>query len=176
MSHRIRRFSPSDREAMLAFADGLPEHDLLFIRRDLKHPRVVDAWQQGIVDGRIDSLTAEDDGVIVGTVALIREPLGWSTHVGEIRLLVAPDRRGAGLGRDLLEAIIAVAVERGLTKVTAAMTPDQAGSLALFESMGFLPEAVLMKQVRDSAGGDHDLALLSLHLPGIAALRAPRVP
>lgn len=28
MSHRIRRFRPADREAMLAFAQELPEHDL----------------------------------------------------------------------------------------------------------------------------------------------------
>ena len=31
MSHHIRRFAPSDRDAMLAFAQGLSEHDLLFL-------------------------------------------------------------------------------------------------------------------------------------------------
>ena len=114
MSHHIRRFAPADRDAMLAFANTLPEHDLLFLGRDLKHPRVVDAWQSAIEEGWIDSLIAEDGGEFVGTAALVRDPLGWSAHVGEIRLLVAPGKRGAGIGRDLLEAIYAVAMERGL--------------------------------------------------------------
>ena len=51
MSHHIRRFAPADRDAMLAFANTLPEHDLLFLGRDLKHPRVVDAWQSAIEEG-----------------------------------------------------------------------------------------------------------------------------
>ncbi len=123
MSHHIRRFAPGDRDAMLAFANTLPEHDLLFLGRDLKHPRVVEAWQAAIEDGWIDSLIAEDGGAFVGTAALVRDPLGWSAHVGEIRLLVAPGKRGSGIGRDLLEAIYAVAMERGLEKLTAQMTP-----------------------------------------------------
>jgi len=45
MSHHIRRFAPGDRDAMLTFANTLPEHDLLFLGRDLKHPRVVEAWK-----------------------------------------------------------------------------------------------------------------------------------
>ena len=43
MSDRIRRFAPNDGERMLAFAKTLPEHDLLFLGRDLRHPRVIEA-------------------------------------------------------------------------------------------------------------------------------------
>ncbi len=169
MTHRIRRFRASDRDAMLAFAQGLPEHDLLFLGRDLKHRRVVEAWLAAIDDGWIDSMIAENDGAVVGTVALVRDPLGWSAHVGEVRLLVSSERRGAGLGRDLLQAIFAVAVERKLAKLTAAMTPDQGGSVALFESLGFRGEALLKDQVRDRSGKPHDLAILCLDLTRAAA-------
>ncbi len=164
MTHRIRRFRPADRDAMLAFAQGLPEHDLLFLGRDLKHPRVVEAWLSAIGDGWIDSMIAEDGGTVVGTVALVRDPLGWSAHVGEVRLLVSSQRRGAGLGRDLLQAIFARAIEHKLTKLTASMTPDQGGSVALFESLGFRGEALLKDQVRDREGNPHDLAILCLDL------------
>ncbi len=37
MSHTIRRFRPADADAMLGFAQALPEHDLLFLGRDLRH-------------------------------------------------------------------------------------------------------------------------------------------
>lgn len=170
MSYRIRRFAAADRDAMLAFAQGLPEHDLLFLGRDLAHPRVIDAWQAAIEEGWIDSLVAEgDDGKFLGSAALVRDPLGWSAHVGEIRLLVASQKRGAGLGRDLLEAIFAVAMERGVEKLTAQMTPDQIGSVMLFESLGFRAEALLKDQVRDRSGKSHDLAILAHDVARVTA-------
>jgi RimJ/RimL family protein N-acetyltransferase len=169
MSHHIRRFVPGDRDAMLAFANTLPEHDLLFLGRDLRHPRVIEAWQAAIEDGWIDSLIAEDEGRFVGTAALVRDPLGWSAHVGEIRLLVAPGKRGGGIGRDLLEAIYSVAVERGVEKLIAQMTPDQIGSVMLFESLGFRAEALLKDHVRDADGKPHDLAILAHDVARVTA-------
>jgi RimJ/RimL family protein N-acetyltransferase len=169
LSYRIRRFAPTDRDAMLAFAEALPEHDLLFLGRDLKHPRVVDAWQSAIEEGWIDSLVAEEDERFVGTAALVRDPLGWSAHVGEIRLLVSPTKRGAGLGRDLLEGIFAIAMERGIDKLTAQMTPDQIGSVMLFESLGFRAEALLKDHVRDRGGKSHDLAVLAYDVARVQA-------
>ena len=163
MTHRIRSFRVADREAMIAFSEQLPDKDLLFLGRDLKHPRVIAAWLSAVAQGWIDSLVAEDDGVLVGTAALVRDPLGWSAHVGEVRLLVSSERRGAGLGRDLLEAILGIAGSYGLTKLTARMTPDQAASVALFESLGFRGEALLRDQVRDRTGEPHDLIVLARH-------------
>ncbi|TPG54049.1 GNAT family N-acetyltransferase [Sphingomonas glacialis] len=161
MGYHIRRFEPKDEGAMLAFAETLPEHDLLFLGRDLRHPRVIAAWVAAIDEGYIDSLVAEDGGKFVGTAALLRDPLGWSAHVGEIRLLVAPTKRGNGLGRDLLEGVYAIALERRLEKISAQMTPDQIGSVMLFESLGFRAEALLKDHVRDRAGNTHDVAILS---------------
>ena len=169
MSHSIRRFAPTDQAAMLAFSASLPEHDLLFLSRDLKHPRVVEAWVAAIGEGYIDSLIAEDDGRIVASAALVRDPLSWSAHVGEVRLLVSPDRRGAGLGRDLLEAILAIAAAHQLTKLVAQMTPDQNGSVALFESLGFRGEALLRDHVCDRSGQLHDLVILSHRSGAVAA-------
>lgn len=168
MNHTIRRFRPGDRDAMQAFANSLPEHDLLFLGRDLRHPRVIAAWQEAIAEGWIDSLVAMEGDVLVGTAALVRDPLGWSAHVGEVRLLVAGDRRGAGLGRDLLEGIFQVAKAHDLAKLTAAMTTDQAGSIALFESLGFRAEAMLKDQVRGRDGTRHDLAILAYDADRVA--------
>ena len=172
MSYRIRRFALADRDKMLAFAETLPEHDLLFLGRDLRHPRVVDAWQAAIEEGWIDSLIAEDGDTVLGSAALVRDPLSWSAHVGEVRLLVSPARRNVGLGRDLLEAIFAVAAERGVEKLTAQMTPDQIGSVMLFESLGFRAEGLLKDQVRDRTGRTHDVAILA-HDINRAAAPAP---
>jgi L-amino acid N-acyltransferase YncA len=172
MSHAIRRFRADDRDKVIAFASELPEHDLLFLSRDVRQPRVVAAWAAQIADGEIDSLIAEDGGRIVATAALVRDPLSWSAHVGEVRLLVSPDRRGAGLGNDLLQAIFMIASERGLAKLIARMTTDQAASIALFEGVGFRAEAMLKDQVRGADGQAHDLAILSYDAGRIAARHA----
>jgi len=172
MSHAIRRFRASDAEAMIAFARALPEHDLLFLSRDVREPRVVAAWLKAIEDGEIDSLVAEDGGQVVATAALVRDPLSWSVHVGEVRLLVAQGRRNAGLGSDLLQGIFMIAKERGLSKLVARMTVDQTGSIALFEGVGFRAEAMLKDQVRGADGRSHDVAILSYDAARVAALHA----
>lgn len=168
----IRRFRDADADAMLRFAQALPEHDLLFLSRDIKHPKVVSAWIEAIADGSIDSFVAEDGDAIVGTSALVRDPLGWSAHVGEVRLLVAPALRGQGVGRRLLEESINVAIGHDLKKLTARMTPDQRGAIALFEESGFRGEALLRDHVVDRDGNIHDLAVLALDVGGHAARHA----
>jgi ribosomal protein S18 acetylase RimI-like enzyme len=165
----IRRFRPDDADAMMRFSRALPEHDLLFLSRDLKHRKVVDAWLEAVEDGFIDSFVAEDGDAIVGTCALVREPLGWSAHVGEIRLLVSPQLRGQGVGRRLLDEMFKTAVQRDLKKLVAQMTPDQRGAIQLFEESGFRGEALLRDHVMDRHGQVHDLAILSLDVARLAA-------
>ncbi len=158
----IRPFVRGDAVAVGRFAAALPEHDLLFLSRDIKHARVIEAWEQAIADGEIDSLIAVLGDTVVATSAVVRDPLGWSPHVAELRLLVAPAVRGHGLGRIMLQESIRLAVERGSTKLVARMTPDQRGAITLFEESGFRGEAMLRDHVRDRAGTLHDLAILSL--------------
>ena len=165
----IRPFRADDVSAMLHFAQALPEHDLMFLGRDLRHAKVVDAWIAATAEGAIDSLVAEDGGAVCATAALVRDPLGWSPHVGEVRLLVAPALRGQGVGRALLQQIFRTAIERDCAKLIARMTPDQTNAIALFESMGFRGEALLRDHLRDRRGAYHDLAILSADVARIAA-------
>lgn len=165
----IRRFRAEDMDAMLRFARALPEHDLLFLSRDLKHRRVIEAWLESVEDGFIDSFVAEDGDAIVATCALVRDPLGWSTHVGEVRLLVAPQLRGQGVGRRLLDEMLKVAEQRELKKLVAQMTSDQRGAITMFEEQGFRGEALLKDHVMDRDGLLHDLAILSLDVSRASA-------
>lgn len=165
----IRRFRADDLDAMLRFSRALPEHDLLFLSRDLKHRKVIEAWLEAVEDGFIDSFVAEDGDAIVGSCALVRDPLGWSTHVGEVRLLVSPQLRGQGVGRRLLEEIYRVAQQRELRKLVAQMTPDQRYAIRLFEDHGFKGEALLKDHVMDRQGELHDVAIFSLDAAGLVA-------
>lgn len=170
--YRLRLLEPGDLDAMRRFVAALPEHDLLFLRRDVQHPKVLDAWLQGVADGSIVSLVAEDADGIAGTSAIIRDQFGWSPHVGELRLLVSVAHRSRGVGRILLQQSFRTALGLGLRKLTAQMTADQTAAIALFESLGFRGEAMLRNHVRDRQGQLHDLAILSLDVSRMAAQMA----
>lgn len=168
----IRPFARADVAEVGRFAEELPEHDLLFLSRDIKHARVIAAWLAAVDAGEIESIVAIVEERIVATTAVVRDPLGWSPHVAEIRLLVSPSMRGRGIGRALLDASIRLATEGGATKLIARMTPDQAGAIALFEESGFRGEASLRDHVRGRDGTLHDLAILSLDVGRAAGSRA----
>lgn len=158
----IRPFARSDAAEIARFAQALPVHDLLFLSRDIQHSRVIQAWFEAIEARELESLVAVCGSRVVATTAIVKDPLGWSPHVAELRILVSPEMRGAGLGRALLEASVKLALESGATKIIARMTPDQRGAITLFEEAGFRGEAMLRDHVRDREGVLHDLAILSL--------------
>jgi RimJ/RimL family protein N-acetyltransferase len=157
----LREMRGADERAMLDFARTLPAHDLLFLRRDITNPKVVSAWIEAIRAGTIWSLLALDGEEILGCAALIRDPLSWSPHLGELRVLVAKGARAKGLGRALIEDGFRKALKLNLKKLTAQMTVDQKGAIAIFEELGFRGEALLKDHVIDRDGASHDLVILS---------------
>lgn len=170
---QVDRMVPGDADAVEAFVAGLPAHDLMFLRRDLRHPKVRAAWMKALAAGRLHSLVARSEGQVVGCTAVVVDAQSWSPHVGELRVLVSPAWRGRGLGRVLIQESFALALELSLRKLHAQMTVDQRSAIALFEELGFRAEAVLRDHVIDHEGRTHDLALLSHDIAKVqAAMRA----
>jgi RimJ/RimL family protein N-acetyltransferase len=157
----LRAMSGADEAAVLAFGNAAPAHDLLFLARDITHPKVVKAWVREIEAGTIATVLAWRGEAIVGCAAIIRDPLSWSGHVAEIRVVLLDSMRGKGLGRMLTEEAFATALGQGAEKITARMTLDQKGAIAVFEGLGFTLEAMLRDQVKDRDGRKHDLLILS---------------
>jgi len=167
----LRYMSPADRGPVLEFARGLPAHDLLFLRRDITRPESIDLWVRGIERDRIITLLAERDGSVLGYATIDRGDLDWSRHVAELRVLVSPAMRGKGLGRVLTREAFAIGLELGIEKLVAQMTVDQKGAVAVFEAMGFRPEALLRDHVKDRDGKKHDLLILSHEVAKFQAQR-----
>jgi L-amino acid N-acyltransferase YncA len=161
----LRFMTAADADAVLAFAAALPPHDLLFLQRDIRNPKVVAAWVGEIARGAITSVLAvAADGIVHGCVAIVRDELSWSSHVGELRVVVSQAMRGTGLGRVLVQDAFALAIERGIAKIMARTTPDQRGAIAVFQELGFRGEALLRDHVRDVNGMTHDIVIFSLDI------------
>ncbi|GGC16962.1 N-acetyltransferase [Novosphingobium marinum] len=165
----FRSMRRGDEDAIRRFAETVPSHDLLFLQRDIRSAKVVDAWLEQIERGYIRSTIAIGDDGIIGCNALVRDDLSWSPHVADIRIISAPGARGEGLGRALAQDCLLGAAEMDLAKLTVRMTPDQDAALKLFEDMGFVPEALLREHVKDADGQSRDILILALDLGKQAA-------
>jgi GNAT superfamily N-acetyltransferase len=165
----FRLMAQADEAAVLDFAQKLPVHDLLFLPRNISEPKVLAAWIKEIERGAITSLLAVMAGRVVGCGTIVRDPLSWSPHVGEIRMVVSADVRGRGVGRALSQETFALALGAGLEKLMVQMTVDQVGAIAIFEGLGFRAEALLRDHVRDLAGQKHDIVVLGHNVAQVAA-------
>ena len=157
----LRLLTAPDEAAVLAFAKKLSAHDLLFLPRDISQPKVVSAWVQANAAGSIVTLLVTRKGAVLGCATIVRDDLSWSSHVGELRVIVAPELRGKGVGQTLTQECFAIALELGLEKLIAQKTVDQRGAIAVFEGLGFRAEALLHEQVKDRDGKKHDIVILS---------------
>ena len=94
--------------------------------------------------------------------------------MAELRVLTAPRLRGQGLGRELTNQAFRVAVELGVEKMVAHMTPDQEVAIGVFFRLGFEHEARLLGEVLDRQGRKHDLLVLSRDVSTYQATRRDR--
>jgi L-amino acid N-acyltransferase YncA len=152
----IRHLESGDRHALARFLARVPEPDRTFFKEDVDDPAVVDGW---LAPGPVHTIAIED-GEIVGWLSVV--PLhGWSSHVGEVRLIVDPAQRGRGIGGTLARRAVIEALELGLKKMVVEVIAVQEPTIAMFRSLGFDPEALLSDHVRDRAGELRDLMVLS---------------
>src|ERR687889_2478743 len=153
---------PAHCDALLRFFSSLPEGDLTFIEEEVTDPETVRSWTEGdAAGGRWVAL--DDAGEVIGYVA-VRPLPGWSDHVGRVRLVVSPARRGTGLGRELARRALVEAVGAGLTKLVVEVVAEQGAALALFTDLGFTGEALLVDHIRDRSGQLRDLMVLAHHV------------
>jgi L-amino acid N-acyltransferase YncA len=134
----------------------MPEHLIRPMRPD-DWPEVKAIYEAGIATGnatfeteapsweRWDSshlpdhrLVAEHDGRVVGWAAL--SPVSNRPvyrGVAEHSVYIAPETRGQGVGRSVLEALIESAEAAGFWTVQTGIFPENSASLALHAACGF---------------------------------------
>jgi ribosomal protein S18 acetylase RimI-like enzyme len=152
----IRPIESGDEPALSRFFERIPESDRTFFKEDVSDPRVLEDWVQPGTGRTI----AVDDGFVVGALAVVRL-VGWSSHVGEVRLVVDPEHRGHGIGRLLARQAVLEAVDMGLGKLVVEVISDQGALIGMFRGLGFEPEALLTDHVRDRSGQMRDLIVLA---------------
>ncbi len=167
----IRRMAESDSAALLAYAQSLPRHDIVYMRRNISTEVGIEKWFRALANGLIFSFAAVQDDKIVGYSSINLTGLDWSSHIADLRVSVSPDARQSGLGRVLVREAFRLAVTLGIEIVRASMTPDQKGARALFEELGFRNEAIMKDHVKDLDGEYHDLLVMAVNVDAFLAQR-----
>ena len=153
----VRALDAGHHEALRAFFGRVPEGDRTFFREDVLADGVIESWTAGAPGERFVAVREDE---VVGYLALI-PGVGWSSHVGELRVVVDPGRRRSGVGRALARHGLLTGLERGITKLIVEVVADQEPTLAMFSALGFEPEALLRDHVRDGTGELRDLIVMA---------------
>jgi L-amino acid N-acyltransferase YncA len=158
MTLQLARLTPERVDDLANFLAALPEGDRTFVKEPVTDRAVVASWAEPGARGL--RWIAEDGGEVVGYVAVL-PMLGWSSHVGELRLVVAQAARGRGIGAALAEHAMREAVGLGLTKLVVEVVAVQEGTIRMFNTLGFRGEALLTDHIRDGRGELQDLVVLA---------------
>ena len=158
----VRPLSPELTAPLEAFFARVPESDHNSFAEDVLRPGLVQSW---LDDTRARRACAVEGDRVLGYVAVL--PLvGWSAHVGSLRVVVDPEARGKGVGCELARAGLLASLDMGLSKTVVEVVVDAVPAIGMFEALGFEPEALLRDHVRDKSGVLRDLVVLAHEVEG----------
>lgn len=156
----IRPMSKDDVARSLAFFRNLPPDDREYLRTDVTQRDVVKKRIRMANAGNIDRLVAVVDDQIVADGALELSGDEWTSHVGELRLIVARDYQRKRLGTLMARELYLLATRRKVEKVVVTMARPQVGAQRIFHRLGFREEATLPGHVRGLSGSKQDLIVM----------------
>jgi putative acetyltransferase len=96
---------------------------------------------RGIADNAVQ-FVALDGERVVGWADILPDCAHALAHRGHLGMGVHPDYRGRGLGTRLLQACIAKAWSRGLTRIELEARADNQRAIRLYARLGFVHEAI----------------------------------
>lgn len=104
------------------------------------------------------SLGAWDGGLLVGIA--VAEPMAWNCNLVLHEFHVAESHRRRGIGRAMMERVVAVARASGCRAVTAETQNTNAPAIHFYRSCGFVLQGVdLSLYADDHLGEDREVAL-----------------
>lgn len=160
----LRRITADNAAMAVAFLQAMPAGDRTFF----KEPVDDDAVQRWPAEaGRYRWLLVDPDAEEAVAFLAVIPGQGWSAHVGELRLIVAPGHRRRGLGSLLARRALLEGLALGLAKLTVEVAADKAGDIEMFTTIGFDAEGLLKHHIRDAEGALRDLVVLSHLVSGV---------
>lgn len=140
----IRDARPGDAEAIRAIYNDAVVNTTAVFDYAPRDTAAQTAWLEAKAAQNLPVLVAEGDGAVLGYASFGPfRPWPAYLYTVENAIYIAPGRRGRGIGRQLLSALVDTAASRGLRTMVAGITADNAASLRLHECLGFEPAGTI---------------------------------
>jgi L-amino acid N-acyltransferase YncA len=142
----LRAATPADAEAICQIYNQGIEDRVATLETELRSPDERRQWMAAR-GPRHPVLVADADGRVVGWGSLNSfNPRPAYDHVADLSVYIERGWRGRGVGRAILERLIAIAREIGYHKLVLAAFPFNAGGMTLYERVGFRPVGIYREQ------------------------------
>lgn len=163
----MRPLEAGDKLELLSFFKRVPAEDRYYLKENVTDPEVIEAWISNLDFHRIIPIVALAEDKIVADATLHRSRSMARRHVGELRVVVEPDYRKAGLGRRLIRELLDIAADLELQLVTFELVAArEKAAINAARSVGFRAVATLPNRITDYWGNYQDLVLLEMSLRG----------
>ncbi len=157
----LRLMTGEDAAALYAFFCNLPDESRLVLKDDVTDRAVIERWAAEVDYSRVIPILAFAGEAVVGDATIHLRPHGWSRHVGEFRVVVAPQYRKKGLASILAKEVVRCALDLGVEKLMCELMEEQEALRKLLERAGFRTAAKLRRFIKDVKGRNHDLVMMT---------------
>jgi phosphinothricin acetyltransferase len=142
----IRPATEGDADAIASIYNQGIEDRVATLETELRTPAERRQWLSGR-GPRHPVIVAAAGGAVAGWASLNSfNPRAAYDHVADLSVYVERGWRGKGVGRRLLERLIAIARDIGYHKLVLAAFPTNTAGMALYERMGFSPVGIYREQ------------------------------
>jgi RimJ/RimL family protein N-acetyltransferase len=160
----LRPLEEKDIENLFNFFTRVPRSDLLIFKDDVGDLEPLESWFTSSKYTKVFQLIALMGREIIGKGTIHKEGLYWRSSI-ELKLIVAPEHRGKGLGLQMFKILLAEGLNRNFEKVVVRFANDNKNFVRILDHFGFKPEAVLTSYISSEEGEvSKDLVVASYNL------------
>jgi phosphinothricin acetyltransferase len=146
MTVTVRPATAADAEAICVIHNQGIEDRVATLDTTLRTPEDCRGWLASR-DDRHPVLVAEHETIVVGWASLNQyNPRAAYDHVADFSVYVERERRGQGVGRNLLDRLIKSARTLGFHKMVLAALMSNLAGIALYRRAGFTTVGVFREQ------------------------------
>ena len=159
----LRPAVAADVEGLIQMYSQASPEDLRTLRDNVSDPDVIRYWVENLDYSRVLPILAVVNNQIVGNATLHRKG-GPDRHVGEVRIYLAKDYRGRGLGTEMIKTLIDLARKEGLHQLRAEVFASSPKVVRAFEGLGFERRCVLEDYFMLADSQTEDIVLMLMRL------------
>jgi acetyltransferase len=159
----LRPLISDDRQALLDLFIPVSPEESRFMRHNANDPEVVGGWADHIDYDKVFPLVAVVGDRMVGN-AILHFYQGPVRHRAEVRIFLAKDFRGRGLGTKLMQALIDQAKRRSLYLLEVQVVSNLVNDIKAMQKVGFEVKCTLEDYFMLPDGELRDVVILLLRL------------